>query len=67
MLVRISIKGRILSLYWILRMGALDLEAALAKLNTIGSRKYWTYIDMIKMHILVAHISYMIACYTMIS
>ena len=45
-------------------MGALDLEAALAKLNTIGSRKYWTYIGMIKMHILVAHISYMIACYT---
>ena len=64
MLLRISINGRILSLYWILRMGALDLEAALAKHNTIGSRKYWTYIDMIKMHILVAHISYMIACYT---
>lgn len=64
MLLRISINGRILSLYWILRMGALDLEAALAKHNTIGSRKYWTYIDMIKMHILVAHVSYMIACYT---
>ena len=64
MLLRISINGRILSLYWILRMGALDLEAASAKHNTIGSRKYWTYIDMIKMHILVAHVSYMIACYT---